>query len=188
MEFNRATRPRLMTPPGKRFLREAALRFVRQCTGSRRRGTNAALNLTSFIDFLVVVVVFLLMSFPATGEPWVRNTRVPNATNTLEMAEAPVVSLVGRQVLVDGALADTIGVIEETGRVQRLDGLRENLGKKRELWMQLNPDRPFRARVLLQIDRDVKAAAVKSVFASAMQAGYSDISFMVERLPRTENP
>ena len=50
-------------------MHEVPLRFVwNKVMGKGHRGVGAALNLVSFIDFLVVTVIFLLMSFSASGE------------------------------------------------------------------------------------------------------------------------
>lgn len=55
--------------PGKRLMTHIPLRFVwNKVSGHGRKGVGAALNLVSFIDFLVVTTIFLLMSFSASGE------------------------------------------------------------------------------------------------------------------------
>ena len=55
--------------PGKRLLHGITLKFVHdKVAGGGRRSPNAGLSLTSMIDFLIVVVVFLLMTFSASGE------------------------------------------------------------------------------------------------------------------------
>ena len=56
---------------------------------------NAGLSLTSMIDFLVVTVVFLLMTFSASGEtPVAKGLNLPKAENTLDMIDAPIVAVV----------------------------------------------------------------------------------------------
>ena len=39
--------------------------------------------------------------------------------------------------------------------------------------------------VILQVDKEVSALVVKSVFQTAAMAGYQNVSFMVGQLPHT---
>lgn len=175
----------MIKKPGRRLLHDAPLEMVRKrARGGRSRTVNAALNLTSFIDFLIVVVVFLLMSFSASGEvPVDPSTKLPHAQNTTDMTNAPMVSVTGTQVLVDGIAVGSIRPIVEAGRLTRVDGLHDVLRKKRDFWLQLNPNQKFPGVVVLQVDRRVPALVVKSVFRTAAESGYPHVSFMVGRLP-----
>ena len=93
--------------PGRRLMHHVPLKFVqKRVTGGNHRSVVAGLSLTSMIDFLVVTVVFLLMTFSASGEvPVNKAIRLPMAENTLDMVEAPIVSITGSALLVDGASA-----------------------------------------------------------------------------------
>lgn len=73
-----------------------------------------------------------------------------------------------------------------TGRVRRVDGVYTILCQKRELWQVLQAGRPFPGVVLLAIDDHVPAVTIKSLFLSAAQAGYPNVSFMVKKLPPHE--
>jgi len=112
-------------PPGRRLLMNAPLKFVwNKVTGKGHRGVGAALNLVSFIDFLVVTVIFLLMSFSASGEIGVdKNVKLPKAENVEDIIDAPMVAVNGNQILVDGQLAGSTRAIEELGRMQKIDEL-----------------------------------------------------------------
>jgi biopolymer transport protein ExbD len=178
----------MIETPGRRLMHAVPLKFVKKrVKGGGGRGLNAALNLTSFIDFLIVVVVFLLMSFSASGEiPVDKNTRLPSAENTLNMVDAPTVSITGTQILVDGTAAGSTRAIEEAGRLMKIDELHNVLKNKRELWKQLNPGKPFPGVVVMQVDKRVPALVVKSVFQTAAFAGFPNVSFMVGQLPRSE--
>ena len=172
--------------PGRRLMHALPLRFVRtRVVGGGRRATNASLSLTSMIDFLVVTVVFLLTTFDASAhcstDPRVV---VPPAVNAMALIDAPVVTVAGSQILVDGTAAGDTRAIAETKRLQRVDELFGVLKAKRELWTQLYPGRPFPGTVVLQVDQDVPAVVVKSVFQTAALAGYPNVSFMVSQLPK----
>jgi len=173
--------------PGRRLMRQVGLEFVaKKVTGGGHRSTNASLSLTSMIDFLVVTVVFLLMTFSASGEtPIAKGLNLPKAENTLDMIDSPVVAVVGSQILVDGSQAGNTRAVEESDRMQRIDELFNILKAKRELWKQTHPNKDFPGVVVLEIDQNIKAVVVKSVFQTAAFAGFPNVSFMVNSIPKT---
>src|SRR6202046_946619 len=155
--------------PERRLVHHVGLEFVKKkVTGGGHRATNAGLSLTSMIDFLVVTVVFLLMTFSASGEtPTAKGVNLPKAENTLDMIDAPIVAVAGSQVMVDGAPGGNTRAIEDAKRMQRIDDLFNILKSKRELWKTTHPAKEFPAVVVLQVDQDVQAIVVKSVFQTA---------------------
>jgi biopolymer transport protein ExbD len=173
--------------PGRRLLHGVPLHFVwNKVAGHGRRSGNAALNLVSFIDFLITTVIFLLMSFSASGEVTVdKNVKLPKAENVEDIIDAPMVAVNGNQILVDGNLAGSTRAIEELGRMQKIDELFNLLKNKRELWKQVQPNKPFPGVCILQVDSNVPALVVKSVFQTAAFAGYPNVSFMVAKLPKS---
>jgi biopolymer transport protein ExbD len=172
--------------PGKRLMHSVPLHFVQEkVEGHGKRAVSASLSLTSMIDFLLVTVIFLLMTFSASGElPIAQGITLPKAQNTLDMLDAPVVAVNGNQILVDGSPAGNTRSIEETDRLQRIDELFNLLKAKKELWKQTHPGKEFPAVAVLQIDQNVHAVVVKSVFQTAAFAGYPNVSFMVGNIPK----
>src|SRR5271155_5414729 len=138
--------------PGRRLMHHVGLKFVvKRVTGGGGRGVNASLSLTSMIDFLVVTVVFLLMTFSASGDvPQAKGVTLPKAENTLDMIDAPLVAVTGSSVVVDGSTAGNTRAIEDSKRLQRIDELFNILKAKRELWKQLHPGKDFPGVVGLQ--------------------------------------
>ena len=173
--------------PGRRLMHAITLKFVtKHVVGGGGRNVNASLSLTSMIDFLVVTVVFLLMTFSASGEtPIAKGLNMPKAENTLDMIDAPIVAIVGSQLLVDGSPGGNTRAVEEADRMQRIDELFNILKAKRELWKQTHPTKDFPGVVMLQIDQNIKAVIVKSVFQTAAFAGFPNVSFMVNSIPKT---
>ncbi|MEZ4440714.1 MAG: biopolymer transporter ExbD [Polyangiaceae bacterium] len=169
--------------PGKRLMHGVPLHFVwKKVVGHGARGVNSNLNLVPFIDFLLVTTIFLLMSFSASGEIGVdKNITLPQAENVESVVEAPMVAVNGNQVLVDGTLAGSTRAIEDLGRMQKVDELFDLLKRKRELWKSFHPNKPFPGVCILQVDENVPALVVKSVFQTAAYAGYPNISFMVRK-------
>jgi biopolymer transport protein ExbD len=177
--------------PGRRLMHFVPLKFVqKKVGGGGNRNVSAPLNLTSMIDFLVVMVVFLLMTFSASGEiPMDKNVKLPKAENTVDMVDAPMIMVNGSQVIVDGTPAGSTRAIEEAGRLQRIDELFNILTSKREMWKatQGGTGKAFAGVCVLQVDQMVPALVVKSVFQTAAFAGYPNVSFMVGQLPKNEH-
>lgn len=173
--------------PGRRLMHAVPLKFVqRKVSGHGNRSTNASLSLTSMIDFLVVTVVFLLITFSASGETTIpKGVKLPDAEHTLDMIDAPMVAVAQSIILVDGNAAGNTRAIEDSNRLQRIDELFNILKAKREVWKQARPGKEFPGVVILQIDQEVKAIVVKSVFQTAAFAGYPNVSFMVGGIPKT---
>ncbi|NUP05260.1 MAG: biopolymer transporter ExbD [Polyangiaceae bacterium] len=157
------------------------LRFVwRKVHGMGARSPNANLNLTAYIDFLLVTVIFLLTTFNASGQISVpKEITLPTAENAEDVIDAPIVSLDGNQVFVDGQYAGSAKSVED--RLGRIDELFAALKTRRENWKTLQPNKPFPGVVILQIDQETKAVVVKSVFQTAAYAGYPNVSFMVTK-------
>jgi biopolymer transport protein ExbD len=170
-------------------MHHVGLKFVqKRVSGGGGRSVNAGLSLTSMIDFLVVTVVFLLMTFSASGEtPQAKGVNLPMAENTLDMIDAPLVAVTGSQIIVDGVPAGNTRAIEDAKRLQRVDELFNILKSKRELWRQTHPGKDFPGVVVLQIDQEVQAVVVKSVFQTAAFAGFPNVSFMVNSIPKTQH-
>jgi biopolymer transport protein ExbD len=169
--------------PGRRLLHKVPLRFVwRKVQGMGSRSPNANLNLTAYIDFLLVTVIFLLTSFNASGQINVdESIKLPKAENAEAVIDAPMVAVNSSQVFVDGELAGSTRAIEELGKMQRVEELFVRLKNRRENWKTLQPNKPFPGVVILQIDQEVPALVVKSVFQTAAYAGYPNVSFMVQK-------
>lgn len=124
--------------PGRRLVHHIPLKFVvKKAVGGGQRAVNQEIPLIPFID-LLCIVIFLLMSFSASGElPIDKNVHLPKAENVLDMTEAPMVAVTGTQILVDGTPAGSTRTIEDANRMQRIDELFTILKNKRELWKQV---------------------------------------------------
>jgi hypothetical protein len=91
---------------------------------------------------------------------------VPGAQNALdgEVEGAPVISVVGDDVRVDGERVGDVRVIESSGRMQRIDGLFDAMKARREAWKQAHPGEPFPGvaeRMTIESDGSVPPAKVE---------------------------
>ena len=179
-----------ISKPGRRLMAHIPLGFVRRKVGGGgRRSMEQALNLTSMIDFLMVVVIFLLSTFSASSEASVpKEVKLPNARNVQEMLAAPLVGVAGKDVYVDNKPAGT--VVEALDAMERgatafpvkLGDLETKLKFMKETWKSTHPtDAPFPGMVVLQLDENLPAFVVKSVFYTAALSGYNNISFLVNK-------
>ena len=143
----------------------------------------AGLSMSSMIDVLVVLTVFLLLTFSASDRCAERDVAMPPAVNVSEIVDAPLVMVGSDAILVDGMVATSQGEMSEIntgGRVQRLDGLFNLLKAKHEVAKSLSPGREPPTHVILAIGSDVPASVVKSIVMTASRSGYPSIDFMVQ--------
>jgi len=151
--------------------------------GNGRRKIIAGLSMTSMIDVLVVLTVFLLLTFSASDQCPTRNVAVPTAVNVQDVMDSPVVSVASDVVILDGTVVTTAGELSSfavAGHVARLDGLFAALKQKHELAKQLQPGKEPPTHIILAIDGNVPASVVKSVVMTAARSGYPSIDFMVQ--------
>lgn len=148
-----------------------------------RRSVIAGLSMSSMIDVLVVLTVFLLLTFSASDRCAERDVAMPPAVNVSEIVDAPLVMVGSDAILVDGIVATSQGEMSEinaSGRVQRLDGLFNVLKAKHEVAKALAPGKDPPTHVILAIGSDVPASVVKSIVMTASRSGYPSIDFMVQ--------
>ena len=116
-----------------------------------------------------------------------QGVKLPKAENVDDMIDAPMVAVNGSQILVDGVQAGDTRAIEELDACSRSTSSSTAQEQARALEAGRTPDKHFPGVCILQIDQDVPAVVVKSVFQTAAFAGFPNVSFMVGKLPsRTE--
>lgn len=170
--------------PAKVLLRNVPLRFVaKKVTGGGSKAVNHDIPLIPFIDFLIVLVVFLLASFSATGELLAQKPSItmPKANNVKRLEIAPIIAVDRIVVTLDGRrMADT-QTLANDAKVERIEPLVENLQTLKRNWSMLHPQEPFHGMVIMQADEKIDYRVIKKVMFSAAQAGYANVSFAVNR-------
>lgn len=178
-------KPRLKTP-GRVLFRNIPLEFVQlKVGGGAKKSLNLELNLVPFIDFLIVLVVFLLMSFSASGElvkphP---DIEMPTAFNSQDLEEAPVISIDPRVVSVSGERVADTPTLLASPQVERIEPMIQFLEQRKRNWdtIYAGTNREFPGVVIVQADQDIDYLAIKKVMFSAAQAGYPNVSFAVNQ-------
>jgi len=171
--------------PGRVLLHHVPLKFVRKkVAGGGRKAMDHEIPLVPFIDFLITLVVFLLTSFSASGELLAQqpNLKMPDAKNTVDLEIHPIVAINPEVITLDGRrMADT-PTLAADARVERQENLITDLETLKRNWSILHPSEPFGGTVIMQADRSIDFRVIKKIMFSCAQAGYSNISFAVNKV------
>lgn len=171
------------------LLHEVKPRFVnKRVTGHARKALNHEIPLIPFIDFLIVLVIFLLMSFSASGELVAQQASIdmPKAENTEQIELSPVIAIDARVIALDGERVADTATQAMSPDVDRIEPLIQGLEAEREAWTSIHAAEEFPGQVIIQADRAIDFRVIKKVMFSASLAGYGNISFAVNQLEPAE--
>ncbi len=112
--------------PGKRYGKRLQHSKIFGHLGGHKN-INADLNVTPLVDMFVILVLFLIANFSATGEilAMSKDIELPEASNTDELQLAPVVQVSKDQVIVSGT---SVGRVDDLNDI----GLKELFMKHRD--------------------------------------------------------
>src|ERR1700747_1508709 len=148
-----------------------------------RKSVYQALNLVAYIDMMTMLVIFLLMSFSATGEILFvqKNIVLPDAQNWTDLERAPVVGVSKDVVTLDGvqvASADELMKDASTGDF-KIAELHDRLVTMKNNYKLLHTGEEFPEIAIVQSDKNVEFKALKKVMYSIAVAGYQNVNFAV---------
>jgi biopolymer transport protein ExbD len=149
-----------------------------------KKSVYEALNLVAYIDMMTMLVIFLLMSFSATGEILFmqKNIVLPEAQNWTALERAPVIAVTNEVVTFEGiqvASASDLMTDTATGDA-KLTELYERLINHKNNWKLTHTGgEPFNGIAIIQADKGVEFKALKKVMYSAATAGYQNVNFAV---------
>ena len=148
-----------------------------------RKSLDAPLNLVAYIDMMTMLVIFLLMSFSATGEILFvqKNIVLPNAQNWAELERAPVIGVSKDVVTLDGsqvATADDLMKDSNTGDF-KIAELHDKLVTLKNNYKLLHPGEEFQGIAIVQSDKNVEFKMLKKIMYSCAVAGYQNVNFAV---------
>jgi biopolymer transport protein ExbD len=154
-------------------------------THADRKSVYEALNLVAYIDMMTMLVIFLLMSFSASGEMLFisKNIVLPDAQNWSDLERAPIIGLTREVVTLDGvqvASADDLTKDSATGDA-KISELHDRLVTLKNNYKLLHPTEPFNGITIIQADKGVEFKALKKVMYSAATAGYNNVNFAVKQ-------
>lgn len=171
----------LMKQPGPRLGKGVPLKFISK-GGHGKKSSYAELNLTSMVDMLTILVVFLLQTFSASGELLVvsKNIVLPDASNFKDLERAPVVGVSKDSVTLDGTpVADATELNKEATVDWKITELHDRLVTLKNNYKLLNPTKDFAGQVIVQADKLVDFKVIKKIMYSCAVAGYANVNFAV---------
>jgi biopolymer transport protein ExbD len=175
--------------PGKRYGKRLRKSKVFGEGGHGKKAIFADLLVTPLVDMFVIIVLFLIANFSATGEilMMTNDIQLPEAKNVKELDHVPVVQVSNDEVVVDGSV---IGRVEDIVRDELLNiqALEEKLRDMRKQYEDLRSGsgEAFKGDVNIQGHKEVQFKIIKKVMFSCAIAGYNNINFAVLGAPPEE--
>jgi len=178
-----AQKPGLIKPPGPRLKKFIGLKFVAKGSGGKK-STYAELNLTSMVDMLTILVVFLLQTFSASGELLTvsKNITLPEAMNYRDLEQAPIIAISRDSVTLNGdPKADAAELSKEATVDWKIPQLHDDLVVLKNNFKLLHPNpEDWKGLVIVQADKNIDFKVVKKVMYTCAVAGYNNVNFAVQ--------
>lgn len=174
-----------ITAPRAQLYRSITLEAAKaKISKTGRKKLDDALNLVAYIDMMTMLVIFLLMSFSASGEILFiqKNIVLPDAQNWSTLERAPVIGVTKDVVTLDGkqvATGEDLMKDSATGDA-KLTELHDTLVTLKNNYKLLHPNEEFGGVAIIQADKGVEFKALKKVMYSAATAGYMNVNFAVK--------
>jgi biopolymer transport protein ExbD len=171
--------------PGKRYGKRLEHSKVFGHGGHGKKSGFADLLITPLVDMFVIIVLFLIANFSATGEVLMmtKDIQLPEAVNVKEVEMHPVVMVSNEQVSISGTI---VGRVEDLVKDEYLNipALEEKLRDMKKQYEDLhsmagNADGGFKGDVNIQANKEVEFKIIKRVMFSCATAGYNNINFAV---------
>lgn len=174
----------LIERPGPRLRKFIPLKFVSKHGMGGRKSSYAELNLTSMVDMLTILVVFLLQTFSASGELLTvsKNITLPEAINYRDLEQAPIIAISRDTVTLNG---DPKADSQELAKAESIDWkipqLHDDLVVLKNNFKLLHPNpEDFKGLVIVQADKMVDFKIIKKVMYTCSVAGYANVNFAVQ--------
>lgn len=149
----------------------------------RRGGT--PLRMTSMMDILTVLLLFLLKSFVVDGEVVtpVPGVELPKSTSEASPQSAVVIAIFEDNIMVDSELVASVSH-EVAHRDLLIPALADRLQKARKHSIQIARQRgedpnDFQGRISIQGDRAIQFEILQRVMYTCNASGYENISLAV---------
>ena len=171
--------------PGKRYGKRLQHSKVFGHGAHGKKSTYADLLITPLVDMFVIIVLFLIANFSATGEVLMmtKDIQLPEAINVKEIEMAPAVMISNEQVIINGSV---IGRVEDLTRDEYLNipALEEKLREMKKQYEDLHAlakdtEGSFKGDVNIQANKDVQFKVMKRILYSCATAGYTNLNFAV---------
>lgn len=160
-----------------------------------KRGNNEnqemALNITSLIDVLTILLVFLLKSYSAEPEGAItisEQIKLPTTVSSLKVGEnQTTVTVTKNAILIDnkeqvatiGANWSILGIDRDNPfKIDGLIGALEEIAEKKKYIAQSNPAFAFDGEIVIMADEKMPSRVLAAVLFSVGQAGFDKIKLL----------
>jgi biopolymer transport protein ExbD len=183
MSVDKFHKPKLMEPPGPRLKKFIPLKFVRGGAHGKK-SIYAELNITSMVDMLMILTVFLLMTFSASGEllSVQKNIVLPEAQNFRDLEQAPIIAVSKDSVTLNGRMVADASVLNTDNTADwKIVELHDEMVTLKNNYKLLHPSDEWKGMVIVQADKGVDFKVIKKVMYSCAMAGYQNVNFAVQQ-------
>lgn len=153
-----------------------------------RRGGDVHLNVTALVDMMMVLVIFLVMNFNASGEMLFlsKDIKMPQAENGAGITRVPIVSISNKNTLYfEGLIIADLGALDPNDPNWRIAELETKLLDNRQRAEAVGkrdwgtPEEDPTTTVNVQADTATDFKLLKRVLYTCEQAGYGRIRLAV---------
>lgn len=173
--------------PGPALGHSIPLRFISK-NKKGQAGVFVSLNLTAFVDMMTIMVVFLLMSFSATGELLLtqKGLDLPSAISHQDLESAPIITVSMDAITFNGEpMADPRTLAADTSMEWKVVELFERLKVERAQFelqsMDEEAKKKIRGYLILQADKSVDSKILNRIMKTAYAAEYPNIMFAINQ-------
>ncbi len=167
---------------------------------ARRQSTNAGLNITSMMDMMTIILVFLLKSYSTSDVSVAPSDQLQLPTSSSSKPPELAVNLVvaRNRIVVDGVPVLDLTTVpdeehpgepmtavpEDEKRGQVITKLYDRLVEKAEAAKTLaeqsgSEEHAFKGRILIQCDKELPFGVLREVMYTAGQAQFGEFKFVV---------
>jgi len=148
------------------------------------RSVHTPLRLTSMMDILTVLLLFLLKSFVVEGEVItpIPGVELPESSSESSPQASVVIAIFDDTVMMDGMVVASVSETVASGEMF-IETLAARLDLARERTMEIarlrGDDEEFGGKVAIQGDREIDFAILQRVMYTCSVSGYEDIALAV---------
>lgn len=171
--------------PGKRYGKRLEHSKVFGHNANTKRSGYSELLITPLVDMFIIIVLFLIANFSATGEVLMmtKEIQLPEAVNVKEIEMHPVVMVSAKEVTVSGTVVARVEDLDKDEYLsipQLEEKLRDMKKQYEDLHAMVQDDaNSFKGDINIQADKDVEFRIIKRIMFSCATAGYNNINFAV---------
>jgi len=170
---------------------------------ARRASASAELSITSMMDMMTIILVFLLKNFSANDVSVAPSSQLQLPSSTTQKPPKLAVNLViaKNQIVVDGVSVldltevpdeenpgqSMVAVPEDEERGQVITKLYDRLLEKAEAAKTLaeqsgSEEHAFKGQILIQCDKELPFSVLREVMYTAGQAQFGEFKFVVYKM------